>query len=309
MAENRFSFIGVTTGSSAIMRIFPYWAEHLGLEQAVMVGHDLPIHADPQAYRDLVTGLKADSLDLGALVTTHKIDLFAACRDLFDEIDPHARLCGETSCLSKRGGRLIAHAKDPITAGKSLDQIIPRGYWRNDADVLCLGAGGSGIAISLDLMERADRGDRPRRIVVVNRSSERLQAMRRIHEQVESDVAVEYVQNVDPRVNDRLMEELPAGSLVINATGMGKDTPGSPLTDGGRFPTAGVVWDLNYRGDLVFLQQAALQVSERNLSVHDGWVYFIYGWTSVMEEVFDVRFTSDDIATLSRIAADVRASG
>ena len=68
--------------------------------------------------------LKADPLSLGALVTTHKIDLFAACRDLFDEIDPHARLMGETSCLSKRGGRLVCHAKDPISSGLAIDGFL-----------------------------------------------------------------------------------------------------------------------------------------------------------------------------------------
>ena len=29
----RFTFIGVTTGKSAIMRVFPAWAEHLGQKQ------------------------------------------------------------------------------------------------------------------------------------------------------------------------------------------------------------------------------------------------------------------------------------
>lgn len=39
-----FYFIGVTTGQSSIMRIFPKWAEALGLD-AVMKGIDLPLHA------------------------------------------------------------------------------------------------------------------------------------------------------------------------------------------------------------------------------------------------------------------------
>ena len=46
------------------------------------------------------------------------------------------------------------------------------------------------------------------------------------------------------------MEALPAGSLVINATGLGKDRPGSPLTDHCKFPENGLVWELNYRGTL-----------------------------------------------------------
>ena len=33
------------------------------------------------------------------------------------------------------------------------------------------------------------------------------------------------------------MERLPEGSVVINATGAGKDFPGSPVSDAGLFPT------------------------------------------------------------------------
>jgi shikimate 5-dehydrogenase len=81
---------------------------------------------------------------------------------------------------------------------------------------------------------------------------------------------------------------LKPGSLVINATGLGKDAPGSPLMDAGVFPERAVVWDLNYRGDLVFLDQARRQQRERSLRIEDGWTYFIHGWTQVIAEVFDV---------------------
>src|SRR5688500_17187111 len=100
-------FIGVTTGKSLIMKVFPAWARALGLADAEIRGIDFPLHADPAAYREAVAFLRDDPLSLGALVTTHKIDLFPACRDLFDEIDPHAALMGETSCISKAGGQLV----------------------------------------------------------------------------------------------------------------------------------------------------------------------------------------------------------
>jgi shikimate dehydrogenase len=309
MPARTFSFYGVTTGGSMIMRLFPRWAEHLGLQDVRIDGTDLPIHADPEVYRARVARLKDDDAELGALVTTHKIDLFRASRDQFDEIDHHAELCGETSCLSKREGRLRAHAKDPISAGQSLDDMLEPGYWeRTGADVLCLGAGGSAIAIAIHLLTTRGPEDRPQRIVVVNRSQPRLDALREIIEQVEPDATIEYVRNEDPRVNDELMDTLAPGSLVINATGMGKDTPGSPLTDGGRFPQQAVVWELNYRGELDFLHQARAQEDERGLQVHDGWRYFIYGWTAVIEEVFDLRFTPKDIADLTKIANEVRST-
>ena len=65
IGTKRFSFVGVTTGKSAIMRVFPAWAEHLGLGDVVMSGHDFPLHAPAADYRDLVLQLKDDPHDLG----------------------------------------------------------------------------------------------------------------------------------------------------------------------------------------------------------------------------------------------------
>jgi len=310
MAARTFSFYGVTTGGSLIMRIFPRWAEHLGLEDVRIEGTDLPIHADPAVYRARVERLKADDAEVGALVTTHKIDLFAACRDLFDEIDEHAALCGETSCLSKRDGRLRAQAKDPVSAGQSLDAMLPPDWFRRTgAEVLCLGAGGAAIAIAIHLLAGRGRDDRPRRLVIVDRRRDRLDALAAIVRQVDAAAPVQCVHNEDPAVNDAFVHGLAPGSLVVNATGMGKDTPGSPLTDAARFPAEAVVWELNYRGELDFLHQARAQAEERSLQVHDGWLYFIHGWTAVIEEVFDIRFTASDIAELARIAGEIRAGG
>ena len=75
---------------------------------------------------------------------------------------------------------------------------------------------------------------------------------------------------------------------MVNATGLEKDAPGSPLTDGAVFPANGVVWELNYRGDLIFLEPAEAQRESRRLQIEDSWVYFIHGWTRVIAEVFDI---------------------
>ncbi len=282
-------FIGVTTGSSSIMRVFPAWAEFLGLKNAVISGIDFPLHADPSAYREAVQFIKNDPLSLGALITTHKIDLFHACRDLFDEVDRFAQLMDETSCLSKRGDRLVCHAKDPISSALALDGFLPvRHFARTGAELLSLGAGGSTIALTWHLMRRERGDDVPARIVVSNRSPARLEALARIHRQIDSTVPVEYVHAPSPAVNDALVGRLAPGSLVVNATGLGKDAPGSPLTDAVEFPEQGIVWDLNYRGELVFLEQARRQQQARQLQIEDGWSYFLHGWTQVIAEVFDV---------------------
>ncbi len=300
-----FYFIGVTTAKSSIMRVFPAWADYLGLKDAVLKGIDFPLHADPEAYREAVSFIKNDPLSLGALVTTHKIDLFNAARDLFDEIDPLAQLMHETSCLSKRDGRLICHAKDPISSGLAIDGFVPPGHFtRTGAEVMSMGAGGSTIAITWHLMQASRGADIPSRIVVTNRSQPRLDELRQVHAQMDLRTRVDYVLTPKPELNDAAMAGLKPGSLVINATGLGKDAPGSPITDAGIFPERAIAWDLNYRGDLVFLDQARRQEAARGLQVEDGWTYFIHGWTQVIAEVFhiDIPTSGPGFDELSRIA-------
>jgi shikimate 5-dehydrogenase len=301
-----FYFIGVTTAQSSIMRVFPAWARHLGLGDVEMKGIDFPLHASGDAYREAVEFLRRDPLSLGALVTTHKIDLYAACADLFDEIDPHARIMGETSCLSKRGGKFICHAKDPITSGLALDGFLPPEHFaQTGAEVFSMGAGGSTIALTWHLMQTSRGANRPSRVIVSNRSPARLEEIERIHRELDLGVPCEYVTAPRAEDNDAVLARLAPGSLVINATGLGKDAPGSPLTNAARFPQRAIVWDLNYRGDLVFLDQARAQQQARELQVEDGWTYFIYGWTRVIAEVFDVDIPTRGPAfdEICRIAA------
>jgi shikimate dehydrogenase len=302
-------FFGVTTGQSSSRVMFPNWAQILNLDSAQLVGVDLPINAPPEDYRRAVWQIRHDPLSLGALITTHKINVLNAARDLFDELTQDAELCGEVSCIYRRDGRLIGHATDPTFSGLSMRQFIPAGYWReNRADVLCLGAGGSAVAIVVHFLLRADPADRPRRIVIVNRSIPRLDGLRTlVEERLKPDnVIFDFIHNADPRENDRLLGELPAGSLVINATGMGKDTPGSPITDAGIFPQNGIAWELNYRGELDFLQQARAQEQTRRLIIEDGWYYFLVGWASIVGTIFDVEITPPLFDQLAQAAQAIR---
>jgi shikimate 5-dehydrogenase len=288
--EPTIYFIGVTTGQSSILRVFPRWAEALGLGRCRIVGVDLPLHASADAYRSVVTFIRSDPLSRGALVTTHKIDLFAASWDLFDEVEELAGAMGELSCISKTDGRLVASAKDPISAGLALEAFVPpRHFAQTGAELFSMGAGGSTIAITWHLMRPERKGDRPSRVVVSNRSAARLDAIREIHRAFGFDVPVEYALAPEPRDNDRVMATLKPGSLVVNATGLGKDAPGSPISDDAVFPQDGLAWELNYRGDLVFLRQARDAALGRQLIVEDGWVYFLHGWTRVIAEVFGVQ--------------------
>jgi shikimate 5-dehydrogenase len=291
--EPTLYFIGVTTGQSSILRIFPTWTAELRLGPCRIVGIDLPVHAAPEAYREVVSFIKGDPLSRGALVTTHKIDLFAAACDLFDEVEELATLMGEVSCLSKHSGRLVASAKDPISAGLALEAFLPgRHFARTGAELFCMGAGGSTIAITWNLMHPRRGDDRPSRVIVSNRSEPRLDSLRRIYAAFDFGVPVEYVPAPTPEANDRVMAGFRPGSLVVNATGLGKDAPGSPITDAARFPRDGIAWELNYRGDLVFLEQARRAAARQPLTIEDGWVYFLHGWTRVIADVFEVDIPS-----------------
>ncbi len=302
-----FYFIGVTTAKSSIMKLFPVWAKELGRPEVVIEGVDLKLHDTPAAYRQAVAQIKYDPLSLGALITTHKIDLLDAARDLFEYLDPYATLCGEVSSISKLNGRLEGHAKDPITAGLSLDAVLGREYFATTGgNVLCFGAGGSAVAIALHLINKPNAGDRPARFVVVNRSQGRLDSLRQMVEHLHTDIAFETICNEDPRRNDAIMAALPPGSIVINATGMGKDRPGSPITDAGLFPQNGIAWELNYRGELDFMHQALAQQKRRQVRIEDGWLYFLHGWTQVIAQVFDVALEDALFRRLAALAESIR---
>lgn len=301
-----FYFIGVTTAQSSIMQVFPAWARHLGLGNAVMRGIDFPLHAPAADYRAAVDFIKHDPLSLGALVTTHKIDLFEACRDLFDGIDPYAQAMGETSCLSKRDGRFLCHAKDPITSGLALDGFLPPLHFaQTGAPMFAMGAGGSTIAMTAHLMQPERGANRPARVVISDTNAHRLEEIRRIHIGMQCDVPCEYILASHPADNDAVLAQLTPGALVVNATGLGKDRPGSPLSDAARFPRQAIAWDLNYRGNLVFLDQARRQAADAGLQIEDGWTYFLYGWTRVMAEVFDIDIpiAGPGFDEISRIAS------
>jgi shikimate 5-dehydrogenase len=301
----RMGFVGVTTGSSSIMKVFPRWAEALRLPTRVLVGHDIPVGADPRCYRDVVRSIKADPTHLGALVTTHKISVFDAARDLFDDLDELATTFGEISSIAKRGSRLTGAAKDPVTVRLALDDFLPADHFTaTGAGALILGSGGAGCALSHQLGVRVDR---PRTVVCTALSDEQLRHHRALHERAGIDPdLVRYVRTTRPEDVDALLATLPPASLVVNATGMGKDRPGSPLTDAGRFPEQGVVWEFNYRGSLEFLHQARAQQDERRLLVEDGWRYFVHGWTEVIADVFEIPMPPETVEVLARIAASAR---
>ena len=86
----------------------------------------------------------------------------------------------------------MGHAKDPITAGLSLEQFLPADYFASTgASLVILGAGGSGTALSWYLQ---DRPDHPEQITVTARRQASLDQLRAIHDaRGTSPDAIDYV--------------------------------------------------------------------------------------------------------------------
>lgn len=307
-------FIGVTTGQSSIMKVFPKWAEYLGLEDVRLTGIDLEVHDERENYREALCFIASDPLSLGALVTTHKVDIYRAGKDIFDLLGHDAHDLGEISSIYKLQDKLVGEARDSITSGLAMQRFIPENHWKETGgEVFIIGAGGSSIALSTYLMRTSTPENCPAKIVLSNRSKGRLDEIERIHHHVAKEISFEipreYYLTPEKAQNDKIAAALKPGSLIANATGLGKDTPGSPLTDNVDFPKNSYVWDFNYRGDLLFLEQGRRQEKEKNLTVVDGWDYFIYGWTRVIGDVFqiDIPVSGPKFEEISKIAAEARS--
>ena len=290
-------FFGVRTAGSLAFRLFPQWAAVLGIQDAALQGVDLPLRGPLEPHRAAVQALKSDPALLGALITAHKIRVVRAAGDLIDQYTPQARLCGEVSALYKRGGQLCGDACDPSNSGRAMAHFLGPDYWRMHAGATILSLGGGGAAVALMYHLLTEARWQPRRLTIVDIRQENLAHCRAVAEMLcAAGMSITYELSRSPRDNDALVASLPPRSLVINATGMGKDLPGSPVTDAAVFPEGGAVWELNYRGERPFLQQALAQQRSRALKVTDGWHYFMHGWSSVIGHVYDVPVTPEIFA-------------
>jgi shikimate 5-dehydrogenase len=306
----RILFVGIATTGSAALTAFPAWAKILRLD-AVLEGVDLPPDADAAVYRELVEHVGSSPDLLGAVVTAHKAKLFQHAAALIDEVDDSARLCREVSVISRRNGVSIGTAIDPASVRRTLAAMLPAGHWRDRrADLFCFGAGGTASAIMVALFANAQSlAGRPRRVVATDIDRRRLDNLRALLGQIAPDVPVELRLSEDRAVTGAELAEAAPGSLIVNATGLGKDRPGAPIALPAQWPPDAVVWDLNYRGQLLFLRDAEAQKSARGLRVHDGWALFLHGWTEALGELIGRAITPGELARMGRAAERYRTSG
>ena len=117
-------------------------------------------------------------------------------------------MTGEISSISKRGGKLVGHAKDPITSGLALDAFLPENYWaRTSAEAFVIGAGGSAIAVTWHMMRPDHGANRPAKIIVSNRSLPRLEEIRRLHRTFDPTYPVEYHHTPSPEMSEAIMAQ------------------------------------------------------------------------------------------------------
>ena len=270
-------FVGVTTGSSLVHRTMPIWQSVLGLSCSLR-GADIDLGSDDDSYLRLLADLTSDDSVAGAVVTAHKVRMFQACRGCFTHLDPLAVACEEINAIRQTDGSLYGWARDPVSVGRVVDRIWPDA----EGQVVCLGAGGTALALAHHLSTT-------RAAVRFACADPNPAAVERLVRQARCPVAG----HVGDKPWDDLVGSAPPGSLIVNATGMGKDRPGSPITSGARFPPRAVVWELNYRGELEFLAHARLQARSSQLRVHDGWQLFCHGWAAALTPVLDLPDEED----------------
>lgn len=275
-------FLGVSTAGSFIHRVFPRWMKLLGYEYELR-GIDLPVGVGAEAYQSVIERIKGDPLAAGAIVTSHKVGIYQAAAGLFDHLEPAARTFGEITVIYKRDGLLLADVTDILTVGLALDAFLPRDHWSaGQAKACILGCGGAAVALAYHLLSQRKQ---PRRIVITDTRAARMDDVRQRLRPFDPASRLHFVHAEDDAVNDRVVADLPSGSLVVNATGLGKDRPGSPISADAVLPREGFIWDFNYRGPLDFLATARRQATIHTLHVEDGWSYFLHGWTTALARI------------------------
>ncbi|MEN3309988.1 MAG: shikimate dehydrogenase [Micromonosporaceae bacterium] len=303
-------FVGVDTGGSLVHPVFGRWAEALG-QPWILRGVDLPADTPAGTYLRLVETMRANRLVHGAIVTAHKLRLYRACASALTRRDRLVDLTHEINTLTTVDGTVTGDARDAVSLTHVLP-TVPRHHTGGRLDglhLLCLGSGGAAtallLALHLDPTTGRPRADLPAHTTFTDTDPDALDALRAVAQRAGIQPArLSYAHVHDRTGNDALVASLPAPALVINATGLGKDTPGSPLTHDAPLRPGTVAWDFNYRGDLTFLRQARAA----GATTVDGWDYFVAGWAGGLTAIAGTPLTSDLLTRLSRAAAGYRPS-
>jgi shikimate 5-dehydrogenase len=307
-------FVGISTSGSIAHLVFNRWAAELG-QPWTLRGIDLPADAPPETFRRLVSAMRRNRAVQGAVITAHKLRLYRACAQDLERRDWLAGVTHEINALAT-GPTLGGYARDALSQARILPALVRSAgaATARDLHVLCLGAGGAAtallLALHLDTGPGGDgaasprpRADPPASVAFTDVDPGALADLRSVADRAGIGASrLSFIRVREPADSDALVARLPSPALVINATGLGKDAAGSPLSDAARFGPAALAWDLNYRGDLVFLRQAATA----GATTMDGWDYFVAGWAGGLTAIAATPFTTDLLTRFAQAAAPHR---
>ncbi len=298
-------FVGVRTAGSSAVAAFPDWLQALGLDGGLET-IDLPLDSRGEVYRRLVERMREAPDVRGMVVTAHKARLFEEAATELDELDELARLCREVSVVRRSGERLVGSAIEPRSVAAALAEIVAPSHWaETHGELLVLGAGATTTALMVHLYALADDTDAPSIVSLVDVRIERAAALRESLERWRPELQV---LTPTPEEATAVLRELPPGSLIVNATGLGKDRPGSPLPSPAPWPRGALVWDLNYRGELRFLEDARRAADGLGLRLQDGWGLFLHGWSEALGCILGRRLSETEFKALEHGAQRARAS-
>jgi shikimate dehydrogenase len=307
-------FVGVSTSGSLAHAVFDSWAAELG-QPWTLRGIDVPADAPPAAFRGLVSAMRANPAVQGAVITAHKLRVYRACGQDLERRDWLAEVTHEINALAT-GQALGGYARDALSLARVLPTLIRSAgaVTARDLHVLCLGAGGAATALLLALHLDTDpggdrpasprpRADPPASVTFTDVDPRALADLRSVAARAGiAESRLSFIRVREPADSDVLVARLPSPAVVINATGLGKDAAGSPVTGAARFGPAVLAWDLNYRGDLLFLRQAAAA----GAATMDGWDYFVAGWAGGLTAIAQTAFTTDVLTRFTQAAAPYR---
>jgi shikimate dehydrogenase len=297
-------FVGVRTQGSAALSAFPGWMGVLR-EDIRLQGVDLPLDTDAQGYRDLLRRLRSRSDVVGVVITGHKARLFESAGSELDSLDRFARLCREVSVVRRDGGQLVGCAVEPRSVKATLARMLEPGHWgATGGELLIFGAGGTAAALLACLYDplTAPR-DVPGVVHLIDIDAARAKALQESVLTWRTGVSVRVPH---PSLATETLIALPASSLIVNATGLGKDQPGSPVPLPAPWPNRAIVWELNYRGQLPMLTDARAATRRRSLEVYDGWTLFIQGWSEALGTILRHNLNAAQQGAFERIALSVR---
>lgn len=291
-----FIFLGVSTAHSSVHSLFGKWCQAIAVE-ARMVGVDIPIGASKEVYERFSGEYLCLEHVIGGLVTSHKAALFEHCRSWFSHLTRDAESLEEIGAIYQQGGSWAADAPDVRASGVVVSKLLSTSQWRGGAKhVVIFGAGGAGLALSVAL---ASLDERPSEIVLTECWADRARTVQRILRHRNLD---HFIELLPAERNQELLDNRPSGTLFVNASGLGKDMPGSPVLSFRNIAKNSIAWDFNYRGDLLFLKQAYAEVGAKSLVVEDGWRYFFSGWAHVVCKVFGKMCTESVVESFATAA-------